>query len=70
MVVNEMVWLIEIVIVLIFVVDFLGFINGWNVKVVEFMGFFVGDVMGWLLVNDLIFEEFVEVVERLLYFVF
>lgn len=57
-----MVRLIEIVIALMFVVGVNGCINGWNVKVVELIGFFVEEVMGKFLVYDFIYKEFEEVV--------
>lgn len=64
---NEMVRLIETATAPILAVDSSGFINGWNAKVAELTGLPVGDAMGRSLVNDLILEESVDVVERLLY---
>ncbi|KAG0619763.1 hypothetical protein M758_4G163100 [Ceratodon purpureus] len=64
---NEMVRLIETATAPILAVDSNGFINGWNAKVAELTGLPVGDAMGRSLVNDLILDESVEVVERLLY---
>lgn len=64
---NEMVRLIETATAPILAVDSNGFINGWNAKVAELTGLPVGEAMGRSLVKDLILEEYVEVVERLLY---
>ena len=64
---NEMVRLIETATAPILAVDSNGFINGWNAKVAELTGLPVGDAMGRSLVQDLIVDESVEVVERLLY---
>ena len=64
---NEMVRLIETATAPILAVDSSGLINGWNAKVAELTGLPVGDAMGRSLVNDLILEESVEDVERLLY---
>lgn len=64
---NEMVRLIETATAPILAVDSSGFINGWNAKVAELTGLPVGEAMGRSLVKDLILEESIEVVERLLY---
>uniref|UniRef100_A0A7I4DDS2 Phytochrome n=1 Tax=Physcomitrium patens TaxID=3218 RepID=A0A7I4DDS2_PHYPA len=64
---NEMVRLIETATTPILAVDSSGFINGWNAKVAELTGLSVGDAMGRSLVKDLILEESVEDVQRLLY---
>jgi phytochrome B len=64
---NEMVRLIETATAPILAVDSSGFINGWNAKVAELTGLSVGDAMGRSLIQDLILDESVEVVERLLY---
>nr|AHZ63990.1 phytochrome [Anomodon rostratus] len=64
---SEMVRLIETATAPILAVDSSGFINGWNAKVAELTGLPVGEAMGRSLVKDLILEESIEVVERLLY---
>nr|AHZ63988.1 phytochrome [Bryum argenteum] len=64
---NEMVRLIETATAPILAVDSSGFINGWNAKVAELTGLSVGDAMGRSLIQDLVMEDSVEVVERLLY---
>lgn len=65
-----MVRLIETAAAPILAVDSSGFINGWNAKVAELTGLLVRDAMGRSLVNNLILEESLEVVERLLYLAF
>nr|AHZ63986.1 phytochrome [Anomodon rostratus] len=64
---NEMVRLIETATAPILAVDSSGFINGWNAKVAELTGLPVGEAMGRSLIQDLVLEESVQVVERLLY---
>nr|AHZ63972.1 phytochrome [Isoetes tegetiformans] len=64
---NEMVRLIETATAPILAVDSGGFINGWNAKVAELTGLPVGEAMGRSLVKDLVLDESIEVVERLLY---
>lgn len=64
---NEMVRLIETATAPILAVDSSGFINGWNAKVAELTGLPVGEAMGRSLAKDLIVEESVEIVNRLLY---
>nr|AHZ63839.1 phytochrome [Anthoceros punctatus] len=64
---NEMVRLIETATAPILAVDASGYINGWNAKVAELTGLPVGDAMGRSLVKDLVLDESVETVERLLY---
>lgn len=63
---REMVRLIETATVPIFAVDTDGCINGWNAKIAELTGLSVEEAMGKSLVNDLIFKESVEIVEKLL----
>ncbi len=48
-------------------IDSSGFINGWNAKVAELIGLLVGETMGWSLVKNLILEDFIELVEGMLY---
>nr|AHZ63939.1 phytochrome [Osmunda regalis] len=64
---NEMVRLIETATAPIFAVDSSGFINGWNAKVAELTGLPVEEAMSRSLVRDLVVDESVETVERLLY---
>ncbi|KAJ0978625.1 hypothetical protein J5N97_014099 [Dioscorea zingiberensis] len=45
----------------------MGRINGWNAKVAELTGLSVEDAMGRSLVQDLVFKESTEVVDKLLY---
>ncbi|CAN6289657.1 unnamed protein product [Urochloa humidicola] len=63
---REMVRLIETATVPIFAVDTDGCINGWNAKIAELTGLSIEEAMGKSLVNDLIFEESEEIVEKLL----
>uniref|UniRef100_A0A0D3FHM4 Phytochrome n=1 Tax=Oryza barthii TaxID=65489 RepID=A0A0D3FHM4_9ORYZ len=63
---REMVRLIETATVPIFAVDTDGCINGWNAKVAELTGLSVEEAMGKSLVNDLIFKESEETVDKLL----
>ncbi|ONK63220.1 uncharacterized protein A4U43_C07F12630 [Asparagus officinalis] len=63
---REMVRLIETATVPIFAVDSDGKINGWNAKVAELTGLSVDEAMGKSLVQDLIFEESRDVVDKLL----
>ncbi|KAJ0960781.1 hypothetical protein J5N97_001340 [Dioscorea zingiberensis] len=64
---REMLRLIETATVPIFAVDSDGRINGWNAKVAELTGLSVEDAMGRSLVQDLVFKESTEVVDKLLY---
>uniref|UniRef100_A0A7N0TU09 Phytochrome n=1 Tax=Kalanchoe fedtschenkoi TaxID=63787 RepID=A0A7N0TU09_KALFE len=64
---REMVRLIETATAPIFAVDNDGDINGWNQKVAEVTGLSVDEAMGKSLVNDLVFSEYKESVEKLLY---
>lgn len=63
---NEMVRLIETATAPIFAVDAGGLINGWNGKIAELTGLSVGGAMNRSLVGDLVVEDSVETVERLL----
>lgn len=63
---REMVRLIETATAPIFAVDSDGRINGWNAKVAELTGLPVEEAMGKSLVQDLVFEEFADVVDKLL----
>eukprot|EP00897_Mesotaenium_endlicherianum_P000641 jgi/Mesen1/10578/ME000085S09910 len=64
---NEMVRLIETATAPILAVDSNGCINGWNAKVSELTGLPVGDAMGRSLVKELVHDESLEAVERVLY---
>uniref|UniRef100_A0A1D1XVW7 Phytochrome n=1 Tax=Anthurium amnicola TaxID=1678845 RepID=A0A1D1XVW7_9ARAE len=64
---KEMVKLIETATVPIFAVDSNGRINGWNAKVAELTGLSVKEAMGKSLVQDLVFKESANVVDKLLY---
>ncbi|XP_024398289.1 phytochrome 1 isoform X2 [Physcomitrium patens] len=64
---NEMVRLIETATAPILAVDSGGFINGWNAKVAELTGLPVEEAMGRSLVKDLILNESIDVVQRLLH---
>eukprot|EP00249_Psilotum_nudum_P018447 c26809_g1_i1 orf=964-4344(-) len=64
---NEMVRLIETATAPILAVDSSGFINGWNGKAAELTGLPVEDAMNKSLVRDLVVDESVSTVERLLY---
>uniref|UniRef100_A0A7N0TJU6 Phytochrome n=1 Tax=Kalanchoe fedtschenkoi TaxID=63787 RepID=A0A7N0TJU6_KALFE len=64
---REMVRLIETATVPIFAVDSDGCINGWNGKVAELTGLSVEDAMGRSLVDDLVYPESKDTVEKLLY---
>ncbi|CAM8932849.1 unnamed protein product [Rhodiola kirilowii] len=64
---REMVRLIETATAPIFAVDSDGCINGWNGKVAELTGVSVEDVMGKSLVDDLVYAESKETVDKLLY---
>lgn len=63
---REMVRLIETATAPIFAVDSVGMINGWNAKVAELTGLSVDEAMGRSLVQDLVFEESRDAVEKLL----
>ncbi|XP_062215817.1 phytochrome B isoform X2 [Phragmites australis] len=63
---REMVRLIETATVPIFAVDTDGSINGWNAKIAKLTGLSVEEAMGKSLVNDLIFKESEEIVDKLL----
>nr|AHZ63947.1 phytochrome [Pilularia globulifera] len=63
---NEMVRLIETATAPIFAVDVSGFVNGWNAKVAELTGLPVQEAMNRSLVRDLVVDESVDTVERLL----
>ncbi|XP_020266903.1 phytochrome B-like [Asparagus officinalis] len=63
---REMVRLIETATIPIFAVDSDGKINGWNAKVAEQTGLSVDEAMGKSLVQDLVFGESRDVVEKLL----
>lgn len=65
---NEMVRLIETATAPIFAVDANGHINGWNAKVAELTGLSVEAAMSRSLVSDLVVNESVEIVEKLLHF--
>lgn len=64
---SEMVRLIETATAPILAVDYNGLVNGWNAKVAELTGLPVGEAMGMSLVQDLVFEESVERVEKMLH---
>ncbi|GLJ40514.1 hypothetical protein SUGI_0835630 [Cryptomeria japonica] len=64
---NEMVRLIETATAPILAVDSAGIVNGWNAKAAELTGLPVGEAMGKSLVHDLVFEESMETVEKMLY---
>ncbi|KAH9325738.1 hypothetical protein KI387_005916 [Taxus chinensis] len=64
---SEMVRLIETATAPILAVDSSGIVNGWNAKVGELTGLPVGEAMGKSLVHDLVFDESVETVEKMLY---
>lgn len=64
---REMVRLIETATAPIFAVDSDGRINGWNAKVAELTGLSVEEAMGKSLVQDLVFKEYADVVDKLLY---
>ncbi|NP_001413491.1 phytochrome 1 [Physcomitrium patens] len=64
---NEMVRLIETATAPILAVDSNGMINGWNAKIAQVTGLPVSEAMGRSLVKDLVTDESVAVVERLLY---
>ncbi|KAM7257826.1 hypothetical protein ACFE04_013567 [Oxalis oulophora] len=64
---REMVRLIETATAPIFAVDTDGRVNGWNAKAAELIGLSVEEAMGKSLVNDLVFKEYEEVVDKLLY---
>jgi phytochrome B len=63
----EIVRLIETITMPILTIDSSGFINGWNANVAELTRLPIGEVMGQSLVKGLILEDFVKVVECLLY---
>lgn len=67
LVAREMVRLIETATAPIFAVDSDGKINGWNAKIAELTGLSVDEAMGKSLVQDLVFEESRDVVEKLLH---
>nr|AHZ63938.1 phytochrome [Botrypus virginianus] len=64
---HEMVRLIETATAPILAVDASGLINGWNAKIAELTGLPVEDAMNRSLVKDLVVDESVEVIERILY---
>nr|AHZ63956.1 phytochrome [Taiwania cryptomerioides] len=64
---SEMVRLIETATAPILAIDSAGIVNGWNAKVAELTGLPVGEAMGKSLVHDLVFEESMETVEKMLY---
>ncbi|MCL7045691.1 hypothetical protein MKW94_004545 [Papaver nudicaule] len=63
---KEMVRLIETATAPIFAVDSDGRVNGWNAKIAELIGLPVEEAMGKLLLQDLIYKEYVEVVGKVL----
>ncbi|KAI3913905.1 hypothetical protein MKW92_051690 [Papaver armeniacum] len=63
---KEMVRLIETAAAPIFAVDSDGRINGWNAKIAELIGLPAEEAMGKLLLQDLIYKEYVEVVGNVL----
>ncbi|XWS08486.1 hypothetical protein CRYUN_Cryun40dG0006600 [Craigia yunnanensis] len=63
---REMVRLIETATAPIFAVDVEGRINGWNAKVAELTGLSVEEAMGKSLVQDLVYKDYQETVDRLL----
>nr|AHZ64006.1 phytochrome [Mesotaenium braunii] len=64
---NEMVRLIETATAPILAVDANGNINGWNAKVSKLTGLSVAEAMGKSLVRELVHDESVEAMERVLY---
>ncbi|GKV45018.1 hypothetical protein SLEP1_g52151 [Rubroshorea leprosula] len=64
---REMVRLIETATAPIFAVDIDGCINGWNAKVAELTSLSVEEAMGKSLVHDLVYKEYQENVDKLLY---
>ncbi|KAI3912371.1 hypothetical protein MKX01_038433 [Papaver californicum] len=62
---KEMGRLIETAAAPIFAVDSHGRINGWNAKIAELIGLPAEEAMGKLLLQDLIYKEYVEVVGKL-----
>ncbi|KAJ4850353.1 hypothetical protein Tsubulata_035986 [Turnera subulata] len=64
---REMVRLIETATVPIFAVDVHGRVNGWNAKAAELTGLSVEEAMGKSLARDLIYKEYEESVDKLLY---
>ncbi|GLT32626.1 hypothetical protein SLA2020_072800 [Shorea laevis] len=64
---REMVRLIETATAPIFAVDIDGRINGWNAKVAELTSLSVEEAMGKSLVHDLVYKEYQETVDKLLY---
>ncbi|KAJ7526284.1 hypothetical protein O6H91_16G000600 [Diphasiastrum complanatum] len=64
---NEMVRLIETATAPILAVDSNGSINGWNAKIAQLTGLAVEEAMGRSLANDLVLDESVKAVERLLH---
>nr|AHZ63977.1 phytochrome [Huperzia lucidula] len=64
---NEMVRLIETATAPILAVDSSGSINGWNAKIAQLTGLRVGEAMGRSLAKELVLDESVKIVERLLY---
>lgn len=64
---REMVRLIETATAPIFAVDANGCINGWNAKVAELTGLPVDEAMGKSLVQDLVYQESQETVDKLLH---
>ncbi|XP_050372525.1 phytochrome B-like [Argentina anserina] len=63
---REMVRLIETATAPIFAVDVNGCINGWNAKVAELTGLSVEEATGKSLVQDLVYKESEETVDKLL----
>ncbi|GLT81504.1 hypothetical protein SLA2020_528860 [Shorea laevis] len=64
---REMVRLIETATAPIFAVDVDGHINGWNAKVAELTSLSVEEAMGKSLVHDLVYKEYQETVDKLVY---
>jgi phytochrome B len=64
---TEMGRVIETATAPIFAVDSNGLVNGWNAKVAELTGLPAEEAMGKSLVQDLVFEESVETIKKMLY---
>ncbi|GBG91371.1 hypothetical protein CBR_g52258 [Chara braunii] len=64
---TEMMRLIETATAPILAVDASGLVIGWNVKVAELTGVSVRDAMGKSLVEELVHQDSIETVERLIY---
>ncbi|KAI3834303.1 hypothetical protein MKX03_030110 [Papaver bracteatum] len=63
---KEIVRLIETANAPVFAVDFQGRINGWNTKIAELIGLPVEQAIGKFLLQDLIYKEYVDDVNKLL----